>query len=330
MKTQSQTYDKHQESSGFTDLPSNFTEKNDAGNKRNHHGNSYPSRVVALLAGLGTLVLAAVGVYFFMDKNGYSLRKARQGKHENFQGQVTFASIALHDVPEDCWMEIHGKVYDLTDYAPVHPGGPEYVTDYCGMEATRSFDMEHSTSLLSLIEKYNLGEAVTTLEGESTMESAPGDLSDSEDHTKDSEDSSDEDSEDSSDEELPFVPGPVATISTTTQAAPDNTASTTASPPEATTIPDGCPVQYFSTAAVGQHNSRDDCWYILYGNIWDFTSYVDTHPGGARRLFEHCGTDATVPYSEEKKHDQSLLEKKTPNLMIGKLGSKTEIRYEPC
>ena len=322
-----------QEETEFTDVPSTYY-NSDVGTEHRHHKSSRRSRMVALLVGLGTLALAVLGVYLFIDKNEYSLRRANKGQNANFQGQVTYASMALHDVPEDCWMEIHGKVYDLTEYAPDHPGGPEYVTDYCGMQATRFFDMEHSKSLLSLIKHYNLGEAVTTLEGDSVMETAATESSSiNAPRNPTSVDPSDN-SKDSGDEEE-YMTGttqqaPVLSAGRTpaTSTAPDNSA--TAAPPVTAANPEGCPVQYYSTATVAQHSSRYDCWYILYGNVWDFTSYVNVHPGGARRVFQYCGTDATVPYSQEKKHDQSLLAKKTPNLLIGKWGSKTEVRYESC
>ena len=337
-------YDTPNEDSGLTESTgvTSRSMKGDVERKSVKPNGSRPSRVVAAVLGLGTLAAAIIGVLLFMDKKEFSLRRPSRLQHPNYQGQVTYDSMALHDVPEDCWMEIHGKVYDLTEYAPDHPGGPEYVTDYCGMEATRAFDMEHTTSMLSMIRKYNLGEAVTALstnEGGANMDpgTASSDSSDGE-----REDSSD----DNGDKDLYVDPDGRSPTTTTTSAPPNNNAVIATTPATApgnsvdiipttaatttTTKPEGCPVQYYSTSTVSQHNSRFDCWYILYDTVWDFTSYVDVHPGGARRLFKYCGTDATIPYTQEKKHDQSLLAKKTPNLLIGKLGSTTELRYEPC
>ncbi|WP_204282235.1 cytochrome b5-like heme/steroid binding domain-containing protein [Serratia marcescens] len=34
----------------------------------------------------------------------------------------TLEQVAEHHSPDDCWMAIHGKVYDLTPYVPNHPG----------------------------------------------------------------------------------------------------------------------------------------------------------------------------------------------------------------
>jgi cytochrome b involved in lipid metabolism len=35
--------------------------------------------------------------------------------------------VAKHASPEDCWIVVNGKVYDLTKFAPDHPGGASSV-----------------------------------------------------------------------------------------------------------------------------------------------------------------------------------------------------------
>jgi cytochrome b involved in lipid metabolism len=226
---------------------------------------------VALVIGLATLAAASLGLYFFIDQKGYKLKKSNDVS-ENFQGEVSMAEMAAHTEPEDCWMELHGNVYDLTDYAPDHPGGPEYVTDYCGMNATLFYDMEHSTSLLTLISKYNLGKAVSE-------SSAFSDAAAPEDEPSPSVpvgSSGDEDGEESGDmpQDSPAPPVPEAP----SPAAP--------SPPQAPTPavpvspPEGCPVQYYAAATVAEHADELDCWYTLYGTVYDLTVYVNEHPGG--------------------------------------------------
>lgn len=43
--------------------------------------------------------------------------------------------ITLHGAPEDCWLSINGKVYDVTSYIAdgLHPGG-EAILNGCGLE----------------------------------------------------------------------------------------------------------------------------------------------------------------------------------------------------
>ena len=38
---------------------------------------------------------------------------------------VSVAEVVKHARKDDCWIVVNGKVYDLTNFAPSHPGGPE-------------------------------------------------------------------------------------------------------------------------------------------------------------------------------------------------------------
>ncbi|PHH80806.1 hypothetical protein CDD80_6896 [Ophiocordyceps camponoti-rufipedis] len=48
--------------------------------------------------------------------------------------------VATHNTPEDTWLVIHGKVYDLTKYMIDHPGGPEIINETAGLDASENFD----------------------------------------------------------------------------------------------------------------------------------------------------------------------------------------------
>lgn len=69
----------------------------------------YISRITALALGLVTLVAITSGVYFFMDQNDYTMTK-KSSLSANFQGSVTPAALKEHQVAEDCWLALHGKV----------------------------------------------------------------------------------------------------------------------------------------------------------------------------------------------------------------------------
>mmetsp|Transcript_582 Transcript_582/g.2221 ORF Transcript_582/g.2221 Transcript_582/m.2221 type:complete len:148 (-) Transcript_582:135-578(-) len=48
----------------------------------------------------------------------------------------------------------------------------------------------------------------------------------------------------------------------------------------------------FGADEVAKHNSRDDCWLIIEGKVYDITDYVDEHPGGDA-ILNNAGGDAT-------------------------------------
>ena len=38
------------------------------------------------------------------------------------------------------------------------------------------------------------------------------------------------------------------------------------------------------------HNSESDCWVIYKNKVYDVTSWLPNHPGGADKISPHCGT----------------------------------------
>lgn len=58
---------------------------------------------------------------------------------------------------------------------------------------------------------------------------------------------------------------------------------------------------------LASHNTRDSCWIAIKGTIWDVTTFVDQHPGGASLILKVAGKDATEQY--ETFHDLELVEK---------------------
>ena len=46
---------------------------------------------------------------------------------------ISMAEVEKHNQPSDCWVVLHGQVYDLTEFHASHPGGSAIITDYAGM-----------------------------------------------------------------------------------------------------------------------------------------------------------------------------------------------------
>jgi cytochrome b involved in lipid metabolism len=54
-----------------------------------------------------------------------------------------------------------------------------------------------------------------------------------------------------------------------------------------------------TAAEVAKHNSRNDCWSIVKGKVYNLTSYVQSHPGGASVIANICGKDGSGAFSNQ-------------------------------
>lgn len=71
----------------------------------------------------------------------------------------TFDEVAKHNEVKDCWLIIHGKVYDVTPFVKYHPGGVEVLLSATRKDATNDFeDIHHSSSAREMMEPYFVGE----------------------------------------------------------------------------------------------------------------------------------------------------------------------------
>ena len=76
-----------------------------------------------------------------------------------------------------------------------------------------------------------------------------------------------------------------------------------------------------TNSEVKKHNSRDDCWSIVSGKVYNLTSYVQQHPGGIELISSICGIDGSAAFSNQ--HGSSA----KPNnvltgLLLGSLGAE--------
>jgi cytochrome b involved in lipid metabolism len=77
---------------------------------------------------------------------------------------LTLAVVAEHNTASDCWLVVNNNIYNITDYIPAHPTGPEKIIAYCGKDATTAFDTKdanpgrpHSDAARQILEKYYIG-----------------------------------------------------------------------------------------------------------------------------------------------------------------------------
>ncbi|MHA6526025.1 DUF2231 domain-containing protein [Tessaracoccus sp. G1721] len=60
----------------------------------------------------------------------------------------TMDMVAEHATADSCWVAVNGFVYDVTDWIPQHPGGPERIIPLCGSDATSAFGTQHGDAAL--------------------------------------------------------------------------------------------------------------------------------------------------------------------------------------
>ena len=63
--------------------------------------------------------------------------------HKFFPDGVPFEELSKHNKPEDAWISINHRVYDITNYIARHPGG-KIITKGLGKEATNLYNKYHS------------------------------------------------------------------------------------------------------------------------------------------------------------------------------------------
>ncbi|ALC38675.1 CG6870 [Drosophila busckii] len=74
---------------------------------------------------------------------------------------------------------------------------------------------------------------------------------------------------------------------------------------------------------VGQHDSFDDCWIIIYDRVYNVTQFLRDHPGGDDVIMDHAGRDATIAFhgTGHSRHAVELMRQ----FLIGELPQEQRI-----
>lgn len=69
---------------------------------------------------------------------------------------------------------------------------------------------------------------------------------------------------------------------------------------------------------ISTHSSKDSCWSTVEGKVYDLTSFISKHPGGADAILAICGKDGSELFDGQHGMDpkaKGLL----PNFYLGDL-----------
>ncbi|KAI9568876.1 glyoxylate dehydrogenase [Boletus coccyginus] len=62
---------------------------------------------------------------------------------------ISAQTIAEHSNASSCWIVVHGKVYDVTEFLPEHPGGSKIILKYAGNDASDAYDPIHPPDVIT-------------------------------------------------------------------------------------------------------------------------------------------------------------------------------------
>lgn len=76
-----------------------------------------------------------------------------QNQNQNSGSGISINELLKHNSESDCWVAYDGKVYDITNFLPNHPGGINKILPYCGTsgEFQNAFTKQHGTSKVKLL-----------------------------------------------------------------------------------------------------------------------------------------------------------------------------------
>ncbi|PWN36525.1 putative SCS7-required for hydroxylation of ceramide [Meira miltonrushii] len=78
------------------------------------------------------------------------------------------STLEKHNTESSLWVVMKGRVYDVTDFAPDHPGGDDLILQYAGKDMGNIMEdpseHSHSDSAFELLEEYFIGKLASTAE----------------------------------------------------------------------------------------------------------------------------------------------------------------------
>ena len=88
----------------------------------------------------------------------------------------------------------------------------------------------------------------------------------------------------------------------TPTASPTPAASKTPSSPSPTST-----TREYTLAEVQTHNTVSNCWSVINGDVYNLTTWIGSHPGGAAAITQLCGTDGTRAFNNQHEGEGKVM-----------------------
>ena len=75
-----------------------------------------------------------------------------------------------------------------------------------------------------------------------------------------------------------------------------------------------------SNSEIKTHNLKSDCWSIVNGNVYNLTTYVQRHPGGASVIANICGKDGSKAFLNQH-NNKSKPNNVLSSFLLGPVGA---------
>lgn len=105
----------------------------------------------------------------------YPLPSMNHDSNNTQRNKLTGEQVSSHNNSDSCWVIVHGRAYDVTEFLPEHPGGSKIILKYAGKDATEAYEPIHPPDTLDkyLDKSKHLGEVDMATVQQETKEFDP-------------------------------------------------------------------------------------------------------------------------------------------------------------